>query len=276
MKLLDFTIKIAEKAGELILKESKKQLKISKKGKNDLVTDADKAAEALIVKSIKIKYPDHGILAEESMSKATKNELTNAEYIWIIDPIDGTTNFAHGLLQYTISIAIFQKKSAKSSKNFDYLEGEIIAGVVYAPALDELFYAEKGKGAYFKKSYSKAEKIHISKISKLSESLMATGFPTDHRELSLLFFNEMTKRCQGIRRLGSASLDLCYVAAGIFDGFWEFGLKPWDIAAGALIVSEAGGKITDTNGKMLDLFGSDIFASNGEIHEECVKIFNTL
>lgn len=276
MKLLDFTIKIAEKAGALILKESKKQFKINKKGKNDLVTNVDKAAEALIIKTIKHEYPDHGILAEESMSKATKNELTNAEYIWIIDPLDGTTNFAHGLPEYTVSIAIFQKKSAKSSKNFDYLEGEIIAGVVYAPALNELFYAEKGKSAYSKKSHSKAEKIHISKIKKLSESLMATGFPPDHRELSLLYFNEMTERCQAIRRLGSASLDLCYTAAGIFDGFWEFGLKPWDIAAGILIVNEAGGKITDTNGKLLDLFGNDIFASNGKIHGECVKIFNTL
>lgn len=278
MKLLNFTIAVSKKAGTLILKESTKKLRINKKGKNNLVTHADKASEKLIVSAIKKAYPKHAILAEEASFKKNiaPKKFAQSEYIWLIDPIDGTTNFAHGLYQYAVSIALF-KKSAKQKKS-QYLEGEIILGVVYAPALNQLFYAEKGKGAYFqdnstKTASQKARKIHVSKTQKVSESLLVTGFPTDHRELSVKYFTKMMYHCQAIRRLGSAALDLCYTAAGYFDGYWEFGLKPWDIAAGSLIVGEARGKVTDTKGNLLDLYGQDILAGNGKVHKEMIKIF---
>ncbi len=157
-------------------------------------------------------------------------------------------------------------KSKKSSQNYNYLDGEIIIGVVFAPKLGELFYAEKGKGAYLN-----GEKISVSKIKKLEESLLVTGFPPTHKEENLKHFAKMINKCQAVRRLGSAALDLAYIACGRFDGYWEFGLHPWDIAAGALIVKEAGGKVSDSNGQMLDLFGKDILASNAKIDKEIIK-----
>lgn len=166
---------------------------------------------------------------------------------------------------------VFETKSAKSSKNFDYLEGEIVAGVVYAPVMDELFYAQRGKGAYLN-----GKRIKVSKTQKVANSLTVTGFPPTHKEQNLPYFNKMIFECRAVRRLGSAALDLCYIAAGRFDGYWEFGLKPWDIAAGALIVEEAGGQVTDSNGNMLDLFGKDILATNSKIHKEIVNKFRKI
>lgn len=267
-KLLDFTIKTAKKAGNLILKESKKTIKVTEKARHDLVTNVDKASEALIIKEIKKAYPDHAILAEESFSKQ-KSSLLNAEYIWLIDPIDGTTNFIHGTPLYSVSIAVFKTKTTSVSKNYDYLEGEIIAGIVHAPAMQETYYAAKGKGAYLN-----GKKIKVSSTKKLTNSLLVTGFPAKNPESSLPYFTSLLGKCQAIRRLGSAALDLCWVACGRFDGHWEFGLKPWDIAAGALIVNEAGGRVTDTNNNLLDLFGADILASNGKIHREMIKSFH--
>lgn len=288
--LLNFAISVAKKAGSFVLQESDKPMKISKKSKNNLVTQADKASEKLIINEIKKAYPNHAIIAEESSFKNPKtlDSITNAKYIWLVDPIDGTTNFAHGLYQYAISLGLFKKKIVNASKNYQYLEGELILGVVFAPALGELFYAEKGKGAFLEKiipsdiKKSFRPKIHskirlkVSKTKKVSESLLVTGFPTEGRELSVKYFTKMIYECQAIRRLGSAALDLCYTAAGYFDGYWEFKLKAWDIAAGALIVSEAGGKVTDTNGNLLDLYGQDILASNGKVHKEMVKIFRKI
>lgn len=273
MKLLNFAIQTAQKAGKLILKESKKALIVSEKGKNDLVTNVDKASEALIINEIKSVYPTHSILAEESsfLHKTQVSNFKKSKYIWIIDPLDGTTNFAHRLPLYSISIAIFETKVADSSKNFDYLEGELIAGVVFAPALNEIYYAEKNKGAFLN-----GKKIKVSNIGKIENSLLVTGFPTTHREINLPYFEAMLSKAQAMRRLGSAALDLCYIASGRFDAYWEFGLKPWDIAAGALIVEEAGGKITDTNGNLLDLFGKDILATNGKVHKEVVTTFKPL
>ena len=265
-ELLDFTIKTAKKAGKLILKEAEKPLKISKKGKNDLVTQVDKASEELIIKEILKKYPEHKILAEESTNEI--EDLSGAEYLWIIDPIDGTTNFSHGLPQYSVSIAVMKISTKKTSKNFEYLGGEIIAGVVYAPKLSELFHAEKGKGAYLNN-----KRINVSEIKKIEDSLLVTGFPPTHKEENLKYFSKMLDKCQAVRRLGSAALDLAYIACGRFDGYWEFGLKPWDIAAGSLLVKEAGGKVTDTNGNLLDLFGKDILATNKKVHLELVKCF---
>jgi len=272
MSIHNFAVTVAKKAGKLILEKSQKPLKIERKAPKDLVTNVDKAAEKLIIKEILGKYPNHGIIAEESMDKAmTPAELAKKKYIWIIDPIDGTTNFTHNLPLYAVSIGVFKLDDAEKSKNFEYLSGELVAGVVFAPALKELFSAEKGKGAFLN-----GTKIKVSKVKKASDCLSVTGFPPKHREMNLPFFHAMLKKSQAIRRLGAASLDLCYIACGRFDSYWEFGLKPWDIAAGALIIEEAGGTITDSFGNPLDLFGKDILATNGHLHKEIVNTFKKL
>lgn len=273
MNFVNFAKETAVKAGKLILKKAAKKFKIDEKGKNDYVTSVDIAAEKLIIKEIRAKYPDHGILAEESSKdpESSMKFFSKYQYIWIIDPLDGTLNFTHGLPIYAVSIGLFQNKRAKSSKNFDYLEGELIAGAVFAPALGELFYASKGKGAYLN-----GKKIHVSKEKKLAKALSATGFPPVHKGLNLPYFIAMNKATQAVRRLGSAALDLCYTAAGRFGVFWEFGLSPWDIAAGALILSEAGGHITDTNGNPLDLFGKDLLATNKILHKETVQLLSKI
>ena len=270
---LSFAIKTAKKAGKYVLAEQKKGLIIEEKAKNDLVTNADKASEAMIIKEIRKIYPDHGIIGEESsfLNKTNISDYTNAEYIWLIDPIDGTTNYAHQLKEYAISIGLFKLSKKENSKNFQYLSGELIVGVVFAPGLEELFSAAKGAGAHLND-----KKIHVSKIDEVKNALFATGFPYRNQAVNLPYFEAMMGRCQAIRRLGAASLDLCYVAAGRFEGYWEFGLKPWDIAAGALIIEEAGGHVTDTNGNQIDLFGADIFASNSKIHQETLNIFKNI
>jgi len=272
-KILETAIKISQKAGKLIQKKAKQGFKINYKSKFDLVTDADKESEALIIKEIKKIFPSHAILAEEESFKNQKSlkELLETPYIWIIDPIDGTTNYAHNHPHYAISIAVFETQHKETSKNYQYLSGELIAGVINAPALNELFYAEKGSGAFLNK-----KKIQVSDIPKLENALMVTGFPYKNKSAYLPYFQSMMGKCQGLRRLGSAALDLAYIACGRFDGFWEFGLKPWDIAAGVLIIEEAGGRITDINGNTLDLFGKDILSSNGKIHQEIIKKFEKI
>lgn len=265
MQLLNFATSTAKKAGKLIKKMSAIRGEVTFKGKNDIVTAADFAAEELIIKEIQKHFPAHAILSEE-----TNPELTEmSEYLWIIDPLDGTMNFSHGLKQYAVSIGLFKAKKQDKSKNFAYLEGELILGVVYSPELDELFYAEKGKGAFLNN-----KPIKVSSATKIENSLMVTGFHTTNKNENLPYFKKMLGKCQGMRRLGSAALDLCYVAAGNFEGYWEFNLKPWDIAAGSLIVKEAGGNVTDTNGNLLDLFGQDILASNGRVHKEIIELFS--
>lgn len=267
MNLLEFAINIAKEAGDLTISEYQKGIAISKKGPRDLVTNVDKATEKFIINAIKKEFPDHGILAEESAQSL--NNAASKEYIWIIDPIDGTTNFAHGIPNYAVSIAIFQTTAKESSSNYEYMSGEIIAGVVHAPLLQETFYAGKDKGAFLN-----GQQIHVSSAKKIKESVIATGFPYEGKEDCLPHFNKIIKKARGIRRFGAASLDLCNVAAGRFDAYWEFSIKPWDIAAGALIVQEAGGQLTDTNGAPLDLFGEDILATNKKLHKEIVTLFS--
>lgn len=271
-KTLNFAIKTAKKAGKLILLGSETNFKIKEKDRNDFVTNIDKLSEKLIIKEIKSVYPDHGILAEESFSgQSTAEQLfTKYKYIWIIDPLDGTTNFLHGLPFYAVSIALFKTLKADRSKNFDYLSGEIILGVVFCPKTNELFYAEKSHGAFLND-----KKIKVSKTEKVKNAFTATGFPPRHEKENLPYFAKILKKAQAVRRLGSAALDLCYTAAGRFDAYWEFGLKPWDIAAGALILEEAGGRTTDTNGMPLDLFGEDILATNNRLHKEMIKTLRT-
>jgi myo-inositol-1(or 4)-monophosphatase len=273
MKLLKESIRIAKQAGEILIQESEKGITVNEKSKNNLVTNADHAAENFIIEEIKKLYPKHGIIAEESSNgqEEMEKKLRKSDYIWIIDPLDGTTNFSRDLPLFAVSIGIFKKKETQSSKNFEYIAGELVTGVVYAPRLNELFYAEKGKGAFLND-----KKIQVSDVKKIETSLTVTGFPPTHKERNLPYFNSMVHKSRAVRRLGAASLDLCYIAAGRFDGFWEFGLKPWDIAAGSLIITEAGGTISDTNGNTPDLFGEDILATNGKIHHEMVDTFQKI
>ncbi len=272
MKIADFATRTAQKAGEYIVKRSKKPFAIHTKGGKDIVTDVDLAVEKLIIKEIKREYPDHAIIAEEDTfaNETNMEKVLNAPYIWFVDPIDGTMNFSRGIPFFAVSIGVFQTETLKSSKNFEYLSGELIAGVIYAPKLDRLYTAEKGKGAKLN-----GKKIQVSKTKKLLDSVIATGFPRNQTK-NIPYFKKMMKETRAIRRFGAASLDLAFTASGEYDGYWEFGLAPWDIAAGALIVKEAGGKVTDTNGNLLDLFGKDIFVSNGKIHEETLNIFKKI
>ncbi len=248
--------RIAWEAGRILRERFGKCNKIDFKGDINLVTDTDRISQEFIRKEIKKIYPDHSLLSEEDLEIRTQSPFR-----WIIDPLDGTTNFSHGLPVFAVSIAV-------------EFEGEIFGGVVYNPVMDELFWGEKGKGAYLFQ-----ERIRVSETESLSKSLLATGFPYDIREDSnnnLNYFSRFAIRAQAIRRMGAASIDLCYVACGRFDGFWELKLFPWDVAAGTLIVEEAGGKITDFKGLPTNIYSKEIVASNRKIHDEMIEVLNSL
>ena len=243
----------AHAAGEVICDHWQEPRSIGYKGPIDLVTPVDRAAERTIVEALQRDFPEHSILAEEETEITSKAN----EYRWIIDPLDGTTNFAHGYPQVSVSIAL------------EFRE-EIIVGLVYDPLRHECFRAVKGHGETLD-----GGAIQVSSVTKLDKGLLATGFPYDRRENAdfyLSFFRGFLTRCQAIRRAGSAALDLCYVASGRLDGFWELKLKPWDIAAGALIVAEAGGSLSDFSGKPFSIWGNETLASNGIIHDEMVQV----
>lgn len=243
----------ARKAGRYILEKAGNFGKISYKGAVNLVTEVDKKAEEIIVSHLKKKFPDDSILAEESGFQKQKGNGCK----WIIDPLDGTTNYAHGLGIFCVSIGLERN-------------GAVIAGVVYDPARDELFYAAKGKGAYLDK-----KRIHTSKISRLSKALLVTGFAYNIREAKYTNIDNFRKFLlvsQAVRRTGSAAIDLCYVACGRFDGFWEVGLNPWDTAAASLIAEEAGATLTDFNGKTYSIYNKQILASNGRIHKQMLDV----
>ena len=242
----------ARKAGQLLKENLSKSDEIFYKGAVDLVTPFDTKAQRTILDHLSSYFPDHGYLAEEGLS-----QNKGAEMRWIIDPLDGTTNYAHHFPVFTVSIALERRS-------------EIILGLVYDPMREEMFSALKGKGAFLN-----GKKICVSGIDELDKSLLATGFPYDVRvsqENNISHFNNFIIRAQGIRRCGSAAMDLCYVACGRFDGFWELKLKPWDVAAGALIVQEAGGTVSDFRGGGFSIFGSEILATNGAIHQQMVDI----
>ncbi|OGU71666.1 MAG: inositol monophosphatase [Ignavibacteria bacterium RBG_16_34_14] len=251
--MINDIIKIAKEAGEIVRDGFNKNLKVEfKSNESDLVTDIDKASEKHITDFIKKKYPSHGILAEEG-----GNIKNGSEYVWVIDPLDGTVNFAHGLPIFSVSIGL--------QKN-----GKTIAGVVYDIGMDVLYFAEKGSGAF-----ADDERIKVSENSNLRYSILVTGFPYNIRENpynALEKFIAFTKASRGLRRLGSAAIDFCYVAKGVFDGFWEVYLNPWDICAGKLIVEEAGGKVTDFESKEINIHSKQILASNGKIHNNMVEI----
>jgi len=257
-------IQAALRAGDIQIKHSGKVKKIDFKNEVNLITEVDRISEEAIVKIIRSKFPRHGILTEES-----KEKKSASDFKWVIDPLDGTTNYAHGLPIYCVSIALEK-------------EGEIILGVVYNPNLDELFVGEKGKGAYLykgKDSPRSKRKISVSPTQLLDKSLLATGFPYDIRtskDNNLNYFANFYKKCQAVRRMGAAALDLAYLAMGRFDGFWELKLSPWDMAAGSLLITEAGGKVTDFSGGPFNIYLKEILATNGNIHQEMIDVLTTI
>lgn len=251
-ELIKFTTEVALEAGIFIKKKLNTVHTIEYKGEINLVTEVDTASEEIITSRIRQRFPDHDILAEE-FTRTHKG----SDFQWVIDPLDGTTNFAHGFPFFCVSIALKRRN-------------EVIVGVVYNPVMDEMFWAERGKGTYLN-----ARRIQVSQTEKIIESFMATGFPYDLRESSsnnLNYFNAMMLNARAVRRAGSAALDLAYVATGCFDGYWEIKLNPWDTAAGWILVEEAGGMVTDMNGEGYYLDSPEIVASNGRIHAEMLSI----
>jgi myo-inositol-1(or 4)-monophosphatase len=252
-ELLQTAWDAAQDAGDLIRNGWQQPREIAYKGAIDLVTSVDREAERCIVDILRRSFPGHSIVAEEETDTAG----TQQSYRWIIDPLDGTTNFAHGYPQLCVSIALAH-------------EGDLLLGIVYDPLRRECFSAIRGKGAKLN-----GGAIQVSAITELDKALLATGFPYDRREnpdFYLAYFKAFMMRSQGIRRAGSAALDLCYVASGRLDGFWEFKLHPWDTAAASLIVKEAGGKMSDFSGNAFSIHGSETMASNGAIHAEMLDV----
>jgi myo-inositol-1(or 4)-monophosphatase len=252
-RLMETAIEAARTAGDLLLECAKSGFRVMHKNHIDLVTDADQAAERCIIDLIKQQYPSHRILAEEQGAAVH----TTSSYQWIIDPLDGTTNFAHGFPFYGVSIAVERN-------------GTCVIGVVLDPVRDELFTARIGHGAHLN-----GNPIKISRVAHLDQALLVTGFAYDIRETAnnnLDHFARFALKAQGVRRTGSAALDLCYVAAGRFDGFWEVRLNPWDMAAGAVILREAGGTVTDFSGTGHSIYGKELVASNGSIHRPMLEV----
>jgi myo-inositol-1(or 4)-monophosphatase len=256
---LEAAVEVAREAGAILRVEFARTPEISYKGEVDIVTQADKRSEELIVRRLTELFPGHSIAAEEG----TGSEK-DSEFRWHVDPLDGTTNFAHGYPCFCVSIALEQTEQGDGLKPAPTTESVIVA-VVHNPYHKELFAAARGQGAKLN-----GKPIYVSKAKTVATSLLCTGFPVQNRQLSpnLQFYGEFTMRSHGVRRDGSAALDLAYVAAGRFDGFWEFGLKKWDTAAGVLLIEEAGGKVSDFDGAPYTLGGPVILATNGLIHEE--------
>jgi myo-inositol-1(or 4)-monophosphatase len=246
---------IAREAGALLMSYFHQHIKIEYKGEADLVTIADRASEKLIRERIRSLWPAHDILGEEEGLIDT-----GSDYRWYVDPLDGTTNFAHGFPVFCVSLALEH-------------QGRRIAGVVYDPTRQEMFTAEQGSGAYLNQ-----EPIRVSPTAQLAEALVATGFPSHkrHKNPNIYFYHQITLRTHGVRRAGSAALDLCYVASGRLDGFWEFNLNPWDTAAGVLLVEEAGGRVTDFQGEAFQIDSRETLASNGRLHGALLHEFREI
>jgi myo-inositol-1(or 4)-monophosphatase len=250
-QFLEVAIETAREAGAILRDEFDRPKEISYKGEVDIVTESDRRSEALIISRLKKHFPGHAIIAEEG-GRGGAHE----KYCWHVDPLDGTTNFAHGYPCFAVSIGLAE-------------DGEPVAGAVFNPVSDELFTAARGEGAYLN-----GKRIHVSPVEKLAQSLVATGFPTHKRKRSanINYYWEYTLRSHGVRRDGSAALDLCSVACGRFDAFWEFNLNSWDTAAGVLLVREAGGMVTDLSGGPYHLGGPQLLSSNGRIHGEMQEV----
>ena len=255
---------IAREAGARLAEFFAQGVKTEYKGDVDLVTVADRTVEKLIRGRLSEVFPDHGIYGEEGTREGLEREFR-----WYVDPLDGTTNFAHGFPQFCVSMGLERRPSGTTPEK----DGKLVAGVIYDPLRDELFATEKGKGAYLN-----GQPIHCSATAELAEALLATGFPSRKRHASpnIHFYQEFTLRSHGVRRAGSAALDLAYVAAGRMEGFWEFNLNPWDTAAGILLVEEAGGRVTDFSGNHYRLASEEILASNSRIHTELLALFSDM
>jgi myo-inositol-1(or 4)-monophosphatase len=254
--MLNIAVKAARSAGAIINRASLdiELLQVTAKSTNDFVTEVDHAAEAAIIETLLAAYPGHGILAEES---GRKHGAKDSEFTWIIDPLDGTTNFIHGLPIFAVSIALAHR-------------GQVQQAVVYDPSRNDLFYASRGRGAFLND-----KRLRVSKRTRLAESLIGTGFPFrkgDNLKRYVEMFETVLQACAGLRRPGAAALDLCYVAAGWYDGLFETGLSPWDVAAGSLIVTEAGGLVGNFTGESDFLHQREVVAGSPKIYGQLVKL----
>lgn len=252
---LDTARDIVLRAGDIQLARQASGFRIDKKGTTDLVTEVDLECERMCRAVLAERYPDHDILAEELGGSAAGKAASR--FRWIFDPVDGTTNYAHGLPIYCSSLGL-------------EVDGELTVGAIYDPSRRELFTAERGQGAWLN-----GERLQVSSTASLIDALLVTGFPYDvtlRKDELLGIFAAFLEATRAVRRLGSAAIDLCYVAAGRFDGFWEQHLKPWDVAAGALIVTEAGGRMTRMDGSPFDVGAGSLIASNGVLHHEMVRV----
>lgn len=249
---LETAIDIAREAGALLAQHFNRGISFDLKGEYDLVTEADRASEKLVVERLKNHFPSHSVLGEEGGMRDNASE-----FCWYVDPLDGTTNFAHSYPAFNVTLGLERA-------------GELIAGVIFDPIRQEMFAAELGGGAFLN-----GRRIHVSKAASLEVSLLATGFPSRkrHQSVNVHFFHQASMVTHGLRRSGSAAIDLAYTACGRLEGFWEFGLNPWDIAAGLLLVREAGGRTTDMHGAAADLRGPHLAVSNSLIHDELLHLF---
>jgi myo-inositol-1(or 4)-monophosphatase len=253
MQYLEKAVEIAREAGALLAGYYERRVAFESKGEFDLVTEADRASEKLIVERLSSHFPSHGILAEEGGGHESASE-----YRWYVDPLDGTTNFAHSFPMFNVTLALARGD-------------DLIAGVVFVPLTNEIFTAERGSGAYLNN-----RRIHVSGAKRLAESLSSTGFPSRKRQhnSNIYFYYQLAMASHGVRRTGSAAIDIAYVACGRLDFFWEFGLKPWDVAAGSLLVQEAGGRVSEMDGAAHSVTRSESFLSdNGALHGEILEIF---
>jgi myo-inositol-1(or 4)-monophosphatase len=251
VEYLDFAVELAREAGSVLKHYMDREKQVELKGRANLVTAADKESEALIIRRIRERYPNHAILAEESGASGA------GEGKWIIDPLDGTTNFAHQYPFFCVSIGFEQK-------------GEVVCGAVYDPCRDEMFSGARGLG-----SFVNGNRLRVSDVSKVGNALLLTGFSYSVREkirFAMTHFEAFVLDSQAVRRGGSAALDLCYTAMGRCDGFWELDLHPWDTAAGRVILEEAGGRVTDYKGNPFSVYAREILASNGKIHAEMMAV----
>jgi len=255
MQFLETAERIAREAGAVLLHHFHQGIAFDMKGDFDLVTAADKASEKLIVDRLTARFPEHGIIAEEGGGHSSPSE-----YRWYVDPLDGTTNFAHGYPMFNVTLALQRGD-------------EMIAGVIYDPLHDEMFRAGLGSGAYLNDA-----RISVSGAGRLHDSLVSTGFPSHNRakNFNIHFYHQMAMSTHGVRRGGSAAIDLAYVACGRLDAFWEFGLKPWDLAAGALMVTEAGGAATDMKGESFKIGAPHLLCTNGHVHSETLQQFSEI
>jgi myo-inositol-1(or 4)-monophosphatase len=249
---MKFAVATVREAGAVLRDYYRNGVTVKYKGEIDLITEADHASEMLILKRIRSAYPDCAILSEESGASSNKSAI-----MWIADPLDGTTNFAHGLPIFSVTLALM-------------VDGVLEVGATYDPIYDELYTAQRGQGAYLN-----GDRLHVSAAPTLDKALLVTGFPYDRRtnpNNNIQQFTDFSRRAQGVLRLGSAALDLAAIAAGRLDGYWEFKINPWDIAAGVLMVTEAGGRASMLDSAPLDLFARQVVASNGLIHDEMIEV----